>query len=94
MNVVIKHFFFLEVDVKYTKDLHDFHDNLPFLPERMETNKCSKLICNLYDKNKYLVLIRMLINHWLILRKFHRVIQFNQKAWLKEYIGINTKLRT
>ena len=60
----------------------------------METNKCSKLICNLYDKNKYLVLIRMLINHWLILRKFHRVIQFNQKAWLKEYIGINTKLRT
>ena len=60
----------------------------------MKTNKCSKLICNLYDKNKYLVLIRMLINHWLILTKFHRVIQFNQKAWLKEYIGINTKLRT
>ena len=29
----------------------------------------------------------------LILKKVHRVIQFNQKAWLKPYIDINTKLR-
>ena len=60
----------------------------------MKINKCNKLVCNLYDKNKYVVHIRILINHGLILRKFHRVIQFNQKAWLKEYIDINTKLKT
>ena len=32
--------------------------------------------------------------HGLILKKVHRAIQFNQEAWLKEYTGMNTKLRT
>ena len=35
--------YILEVDVKYPKTLHDFHSDLPFLPERMKINKCSKL---------------------------------------------------
>ena len=29
----------------------------------------------------------------IILKKVHRVIQFNQKAWLKPYIDMNTELR-
>ena len=33
------------------------------------------------------------LNHGLILKSAHRVIQFNQKAWLKPYIDMNTKLR-
>ena len=33
------------------------------------------------------------LNHELILKKVHRVIQFNQKAWLKPYLDMNTKLR-
>ena len=44
--------YILEVDVKYPKKLHDLHSDLPFLPERMEINKCKKLVCNLYDKKK------------------------------------------
>ena len=28
-----------------------------------------------------------------MLNKVHRVIQFNQEAWLKPYIDMNTKLR-
>ena len=32
-----------KVDVEYSKNLHDLHSDLPFLPERMKINKCSKL---------------------------------------------------
>ena len=42
--------YILEVDMKYPRVLHDFHSDLPFLPEIMEINKCNKLVCNLYDK--------------------------------------------
>ena len=35
--------------------------------------------------------IKTKLNHGLILKKVHRVIQFNQQAWLKPYIDMNTK---
>ena len=88
--------YILDVDVEYPKNLHNLHSDLPFLPERMKVSKCNKLICNLYDKKSYVVHIRSLkqaLNHGLILKKVHRVIQFNQKAWLRTYIDMNTELR-
>ena len=75
--------YILEEDVKYPEYLHDLHSDLSFLPERMKIDKCSKFVCNLYDKNNYVVHIRSLkqaIDHGLILRRVHRVIQFNQEA--------------
>ena len=35
--------YMLTVDVEYPKNVHDLHSDLPFLPERMKINKCSKL---------------------------------------------------
>ena len=38
--------------------------------------------------------LKQALNYGLILKKVQRVIQFNQEAWLKTYIDMNTKLRT
>ena len=84
------------MDVKYLKRLHELHSDLPFLSERMEINKCKKLVCNLCNKKKYVTHINSLkqaLNHGLKLKKIHRVIEFNQNEWLKPYIDMNTELR-
>ena len=86
--------YFLEVDVDYPKKLLGFHKNLPFLPERKKLEKVEKLVCNIEDKEKYVIHIRALkqaLNHRLILKEVHRVIRFNQEAWLKPYIDMNTR---
>ena len=88
--------YILEVDVKYPRKLHDLHSDLPFLPKRMKIDKCKKLVCNLHNKKKYVLHIKSLkqaLNHGLKLKKVHRVIEFNQEAWLKPYIETNTELR-
>ena len=61
----------------------------------MKLEKFEKLVANLHDKTGYVIHIRNLkqaLNNSLILKKIHRVIKFNQKAWLKPYIDMNTKL--
>ena len=88
--------YILEVDVKYPRKLHDLHSDLPFLPKRMKIDKCKKLVCNLRNKKKYIVHIRSLkqaLNHGLKLKKVHRIIEFNQESWLKNYTDMNTELR-
>ena len=42
--------YILEVDIKYPKNLHKLHSNLPFLSERMKINKDSKLVSTVQDK--------------------------------------------
>ena len=62
----------------------------------MKINKCKKLVCNLYDKKKYVVHINSLkqeLNHGLKFKKIHRIIEFNKEAWLKPYIDMNTESR-
>ena len=88
--------YILQVDIKYPKRLHELHSDLPFLSERMEGNKCKKLVCNLFNKKKYAVHVNALkqpLNHGLKLKKIHRIIEFNQEAWLKPYIDMNTEFR-
>ena len=89
--------YFLEVDIKYPKQLWNSHKDLPFLPERRKLEKVEKLVCSIEDKEKYVIHIKALkqaLNHGLVLKDVHRVIKFNLEAWLKSYIDMNTNLRT
>ena len=94
MKIVIG--YFLEVDVEYLKNLFNSNKDLPFLAKRKKFEKVKKLICDIEGKKKYVIHIRALkqaLNHILILKRVHRVIQFNQRAWLKPYIDMNAGLR-
>ena len=85
--------YFLEVDVPNPEKLHELHNDLPFLPERMKIEKVKKLVTNLDDKAKDVIHIRKLkqaLNHGLILKKVHTVIKISQKFI---HIDMNTKLR-
>ena len=88
--------YILDVDVDYPSKLQNLHSDLPFLPERMIINNTKKLVCNLNDEKNYIVHINVLkqaLDRGLKLKKVHRVIEFEQEAWLKEYIDVNTELR-
>lgn len=61
------------------------------------TGQVTKLIPTLSTKNKYVLHYRNLqlyLDLGLKLKNVHRVLEFNQSLWLKEYIDFNTQKRT
>ena len=52
--------YIIEVDIEYPNHLHGLHIDLPLLPERMNINKCKRLVYNLCDKKEYVDYIRSL----------------------------------
>ena len=86
----------LEVDLEYPEKLHDLHNDYPLAPERLTVNKVEKLIPNLNDKTKYVIhheTLKLYLSLGLKLTKIHRGIKFDESAWLKLYIDLNTNLR-
>ena len=89
--------YLLEVDIRYPRELHDYHNDLPFMCECMVIGGVEKLIPNLYCNKRYVIHTRALdqaLKHGLVSERIHRAIEFEQSAWMKEYIDFNTKLRT
>ena len=89
--------YILEIDVSYPRELHNPHNDLPFMCERMEINGVEKLVPNLRDKKNYVIHIQALnqvLQHGLRLDRIHQAIEFDQLPWLKTYIDFNTQLRT
>ena len=61
----------------------------------MKIEKVEKLVANLHDKTEYVIHIRnskQELNHGLVLKDVHKVIKFNQNAWPKPYIDMNTDI--
>lgn len=90
--------YILEVDLHYPPEIHNDHSDLPFAAEKFVPpgSKNCKLIANLYDKCKYVihyVHLKQCLKRGLILLKIHRILTFNQKAFLAPYILLNTRLR-
>ena len=52
--------FCLEVEVQYLEKLHELHNHLQFLPERMKTGKVECFLADLSDKKEYVIQIRNL----------------------------------
>ena len=88
--------YFFETNVHYLEKLLDIYNDLHFSHESIKIVKVGKHVTNLHDKKEYGVHIRNLketLNNGLVLKKVHSVIKFNQKAWLKSYIDMNSELK-
>lgn len=92
--------YIFEVDLHYPAELHEKHNDFPFCPEKRGIpgiTKNEKLMLTFYDKKNYIVHYRMLklaLEHGLVLKKVHRVLQFQQSKWMEEYINLNTQFRS
>ena len=86
----------LEVDLEYSEDLHDLHNDYSLAPEHVKIGNGAKLIPNLNNKTNYVVYeyLKLYESLGLKIAKIHRGIKFKESAWLKEYINLNTNLRT
>ena len=86
----------LMVDVDYPRELHDKHNDYPFLAENIRVGKVNKLIPNLWNKKNYVCHkenLKQAEKSGLIVRKVIKGIKFREEAWMKSYIDLNTELR-
>ena len=72
----------------YAKSIADKHE--------LSSGKSSKLIASMNNKTKYVIHemnLKQAVDAGLILTKIHRVIEFKQKPWMKDFIDFNINKR-
>ena len=84
------------ITTKYLRTIPWFHLTSSFEDFEKSKQFLQNLHDSLHDKTEYVIHIRNLkqaINHGLVFKKVHRVIKFNQNAFLNPYVDMNTDLR-
>ena len=95
MKIVMKDIFLKWIQgtqKHYGDPIKSYH----FCLKEKKIEKVEKIVCSIEDKEKYVIHIRALkqvLNNGLKLKEVHRIIRFQQKAWLKPCIDMNTQLR-
>jgi hypothetical protein len=87
----------LEVDLEYSEELHDLHNDYPLAPESLIINKCQKLVPNLRNKTKYVAHgenLKLYERLRITITKIYRGLSFDEIDWMKKFIELNTRLRT
>ena len=72
------------------------HNDLTFLSEKIKIEKVKKIVANLRDKTEYVIHIgnlKQASNSRSVLKKIQKVIKFDQSAWLKPNLDMNSNLR-
>lgn len=83
--------------MEITDDMLGIFQNEVLEQNKAKHTKCKKLVPNLMKKTRYILHIKNLqlyLKHGLVLKKVHRVLEFNQSKWLAKYIQLNTDMRT
>ena len=84
----------LEVDLEYSKELHDLHNEYPLAPESLKVGNVDKLIPNLMNKERYVLHRDNLLLYESLGLKISIIHRGGRKiGWLKKYIDLNTGLR-
>lgn len=84
------------VDLGYPKELHDVHNAFPLAVESLTVSGVTKLVPNLYDKNRYVVYhenLKFYLEHGMVLKKVHEAVLYTEKAYMKSFIDICTEAR-
>ena len=74
----------LEVDLEYSKESHDLHNEYSLAPERLTVNKTEKLISNLNNKTEYVLHyenLKLYERLGMKVTKIHRGIKFEESPW-------------
>ncbi|RWS22921.1 hypothetical protein B4U80_03200 [Leptotrombidium deliense] len=91
--------YILDVNLDYPLNLHDMHSDYPLAPikERPPNCKIEKLLLTLKNKKSYVVHYKTLELYkslGLKVTKINKILQFKEKPFIKDYIDLNTNLRS